>query len=119
SDAEPFGDSGSSVLYRKGQCPASEPRRVGGCSFCSCQLQARQTGQVILCLGRDGRGTCEVLEGAGELRGDAARQPETDESVVVRGPSAFLEDLARAAIDHVDGDLAAAQLPAARRQTVE
>src|SRR5699024_10030279 len=50
---------------------------------------------------------------------DPARQPETDEPVVVRGASALLEDLARAAVDHAHGELAAAQLPAARRQTVE
>src|SRR5699024_12250566 len=40
-----------------------------------------------------------TLEGARELRGDPARQPETDEPVVVRGASALLENLARAAVD--------------------
>src|SRR5699024_8918972 len=94
-------------------------RRRTGCFACSRQLETGQTGQIILRLGRDGRGPRVVLEGAREVRGDPARQPETDEPVVMSGASALLKDLARAAVDHAHGELAAAQLPAARRQTVE
>src|SRR5699024_7002961 len=100
------------------RCPLSARTRAG-CLVGSGELETGQTRQIILCLSRDGRGPRVLLEGARELGGDPARQPETEEPVVMRGTSALLENLSRADIDHAHCDLAAAQFPAARGQAVK